>query len=402
MSRDFLRRPHRRLIVSLLAGVLLAVSGLASPPLAGAVDRPPFYNAPSPLPEGGPGTLLRSERFGFKGITKPPAGTTGWRVLYKSTGATGESTIVSGALLVPSIGVDAVKGVVSVGVGTHGMGDSCAPSRLLSGGAEPDLATMNALMRRGYAVAVTDYQGLGTQGLHTFGVNRALGRNMLDVVRAVRQIPGVGLDPDGKVGITGYSEGGGAAASAAELASTYAPELDVVGAVAGGTLSDPERAVRLLDGNWFMGLLMAGAYGYDEAYPELGLEQYLKVAGQWIQQADTEACQEWVARFMFNRISWYMTRNPLRMPEWQARLRENTVGRLKPSAPVYLYHGRLDEAVFYDQTARTRRAWCDLGANVRWRLNPITEHFTTQLIEEPAALRWLDERFAGVPAKSNC
>ncbi len=401
MSRDFLRRRSRRPTFRLFVGALLA-AGLASPPVAGAVERPPFYNTPSPMPEGGPGTLLRSERFGFKGITKPAAGTQGWRVLYKSTGATGEPTVVSGALLIPSIGADAVKGVVSVGVGTHGMGDSCAPSRLLAGGAEPDLATMSALMRRGYAVAVTDYQGLGTEGLHVFGVNRALGRNMLDVVRAVRQVPDVGLDPDGKVGIAGYSEGGGAAASAAEIAPTYAPELDLVGAVAGGTLSNPERATRLLDGNWFMGLLMAGAYGYDEAYPELGLEQYLKPSGLWIREADTEACQEWVARFMFNRVSWYMTRNPLRIAEWKARLRENTVGTMKPSAPVYLYHGRFDQAVFYDQTAGTRRAWCNLGANVRWRLNPISEHFSTQLLEEPTAFRWLDERFAGKPAKGNC
>ncbi|MBJ7471394.1 MAG: hypothetical protein JHD16_08820 [Solirubrobacteraceae bacterium] len=401
MSRGFSCRSSRRIISTTLAGVFMAAGALLLPGAAHA-DRPPFYNAPVPLPDGGPGTLLRAEPLAFKGVTRPAAGTLGWRVLYKSTGATGDSTVVSGALLVPSIGASAVKGVVSVGVGTHGMGDSCAPSRLLAGGAEPDLATMTALLRRGFAVAVTDYQGLGTEGMHTFGVNRALGRNMLDVVRAVRQIPGTGLDPEGKVGITGYSEGGGAAASAAELASSYAPELDVVGSVAGGTLADPERAVRLLDGNWFMGLMLAGAIGYDEAYPELGLEQYLKPSGQWIMQADTEACQEWVARFVFNRMAWYTTRNPVRLPEWKARLRENAVGRLTPSAPVYLYHGRLDPAVFVDQTTRTRSAWCARGANVRMRLNPVAGHFTTQYVEEPAALRWLEGRFAGVPAKSEC
>ncbi len=402
MFQDFSIRSSRRPIATFVLSGLLAVCALLVPVSASAVDRPPFYEAPSPLPAGGPGTLLRSERYGFRGVTRPAPGTTAWRVLYTSTGATGEATVVSGSLLLPSIGASAVKGVVSVGVGTHGMGDSCAPSRLLAGGAEPDLATMSALLRRGYAVAVTDYQGLGTQGLHAFGVNKALGRNMLDVVRAVRQIPGVGLDPGAKVGITGYSEGGGAAASAAELAPTYAPELNVVGAVAGGTLSDPERAVRLLDGNWFMGLLMAGALGYDEAYPELGLDQYLKPSGLWIKQADTAACQEWVARFIFNKVSWYMTRNPMRLPEWQARMRENRVGALRPNAPVYLYHGRLDEAVFYDQTANLRRDWCGLGVNVKWRLNPISEHFTTQLLEESTAFRWLDERFAGIPAKGNC
>lgn len=400
--QDFSPRSSRRVFSSFAATALLTVLALAVPTAAQAAERPAFYETPSPMPSGGPGTLLRSERLHFNGITRPVPGTQGWRVLYKSTGATGDSTVVSGSLLIPSIGAGAVKGVVSVGVGTHGMGDSCAPSRLLAGGAEPDLATMSSLLRRGFAVAVTDYQGLGTEGMHTFGVNKALGRNMLDVVRAVRQIPATGLSPEGKVGITGYSEGGGAAGSAAELAPTYAPELDVVGSVVGGALADPARAVRLLDGNWFMGLMLAGAIGYDEAYPDLDLDPYLKPSGRWIMQADTEACQEWVARFVLNKIAWYLTSNPVRTPEWQARLSENAVGSLKPGAPVYLYHGRLDSAVFTDQALRTRRAWCEQGTNVRWRLNPIGGHFATQFIEEPAALRWLEDRFAGLPTKGNC
>lgn len=372
------------------------------PSAASAAERPPFYRTPPTIPDGGPGTLIRYERYGFKGITRPPAGTVAWRVLYTSVGATGERSIVSGSLLLPPIGAEKAKGLVSVAVGTHGMGDACAPSLLLAGGAEPDLETMRSLLRRGYAVAVTDFQGLGTDGPMPFAVNTTLGRNVIDVIRAVRQIPDTGLRQDGPVAISGYSSGGGAAASAAEQAPTYAPELDLVGAIAGGTLSDPLRAVQLLDGNWFMGLALAGAIGYSEAYPELDLEPLLKGSGKWILEADTAACQEWVARFMFNRWSWYTTRNPMRMPEWRARMEENAVGKAKPTAPVYLYHGLFDEAVFADQTLRTRKRWCALGANVRWKLNPITEHFTTQAIEEPLAFRWLEERFLGRPAKGNC
>src|SRR4051794_2298754 len=84
VSRDFSIRSSSRSIVSfVLAGLLLAAV-LVVPASAGAVDRPPFCETPSPLPAGGPGTLLRSERYGFKGVTRPAAGTTGWRVLYKS------------------------------------------------------------------------------------------------------------------------------------------------------------------------------------------------------------------------------------------------------------------------------------------------------------------------------
>lgn len=401
MSQDSVDSSRRWSVLALLLG-LISLCAAAAPTPAAAADRPPFYRTPAVIPDGGPGTLIRAERYGFRGMTRPPSGTVGWRVLYTSVGATGERSIVSGSLLLPSVGAAKAKGLVSVAVGTHGMGDACAPSLLLAGGAEPDLATMTSLLRRGYAVAVTDFQGLGTEGRMPFAVNTTLGRNVLDVVRAVRQIPDTGLRPDGPVAITGYSSGGGAAAAAAEQAPTYAPELNIVGAIAGGTLSDPLRAVQLLDGNWFMGLLMAGAIGYSEAYPELDLRQYLKPSGEWILQADTKACQEWVARFIFNQMSWYTTRNPMRIEAWRVRMAENAVGKQRPTAPVYLYHGRFDEAVFYDQTLRTRKLWCAQGANVRWKLNPLTEHFTTQALEEPIAFRWLEERFAGIPAKGNC
>ena len=396
MFRDL---PSRPLAASLTALALLALA-FAAP--SRAAERPAFYEAPAVLPDGGPGTLVRSEPFGLNGITRPPAGTRAWRLLYTSTGATGDRTVVSGSLLLPAAGGAAVKGLVSVGVGTHGMGDQCAVSRQLATGAEPDLATMTNLLRRGYAVAVTDYQGLGTAGQHVFAVNKALGRNMLDVIRAARQVPGTGLATDDQVGLVGYSEGGGAAGSAAEQAATYAPELRVVGTVAGGTLSNPERAVRPLEGNWFMGLKVAGAIGYDQAYPELGLDRYLTAAGKHVVRNDTRGCQEFVARFMFNRMSWYTKSDPVTKPDWKARMRENAVGAVKPSAPVYLYHGRFDEAVFYDQTERVKKSWCALGATVRWRLNPITEHFTTQYVEEPNALRWLEGRFAGSPAPTTC
>lgn len=53
------------------------------------------------------------------------------------------------------------------------------------------------------------------------------GHALLDIVRTSRKIPGGTLAPDGKVGISGYSEGGAAALWGAQLASSYAPELDV-------------------------------------------------------------------------------------------------------------------------------------------------------------------------------
>ena len=73
----------------------------------------------------------------------------------------------------------------------------------------------------------------------------------------------------------GYSEGGVAAAWAAQLQPTYAPELTLAGVAAGAAAADMELAGPTLDGSFFSFFLAYGAIGYAAAYPELELEPYL-------------------------------------------------------------------------------------------------------------------------------
>jgi pimeloyl-ACP methyl ester carboxylesterase len=380
----------------------VALTALPAPAQAGG-QGPEFYTPPSPLPDGGPGTLIRSEKFGFGGPTKPAAGTRGWKVLYKSQDALGNSVAVSGSVLLPATGDDATRPIVGVAVGTHGLGDSCAPSRLLESGAEPELQTIRDLLARGYGVAVSDYQGLGTPGEHVYGVNIALGRNVLDSIRAARNLSEAGLPADGQTAVMGYSQGGGAAAAAAEQADAYAPDLGVDAALAGGVLADPVAAIRNVDGNLFMGLAMAAAVGYNATYPELQLSKYLNTAGKWLfDNKGLRMCQELIPTFTMQRIAWYTKKNPFNQPDWRARFRENALGKVAPAMPVFLYHGRLDQALSFHQTTGLRAKWCGEGANVRTTIYPYTEHFTTQMAAEPAALKWLADRFAGKPAVKNC
>ncbi len=383
-------------LVAILAGLLPAAA-------FGAAERPTFYEPPVPLGPGAPGDVIRSERLSFQGITRPPAGTVGYRMLYRSTTALGEPVAVSGSVLLPP-GDASSRPIVGVGVGNHGIGDSCAPSRLLAAGAEPDLRTMSDLLRRGYAVAVTDYQGLGTPGDHAFGVNVALGRNVLDAIRAARNLPGTGLPTDGKTAVIGFSQGGGAVGSAGEQAPVYAPDVKLSGIVAGAMLSDPGSQARYLDGGLFFGVLLAAALGYDASYPELALQSYLNPAGKWLYKQKRDLCQQLVPAFTMQRISWYAKSNPLKTAPWKARLLENQVGNGMPDAPAYLYHGQLDEALSWHQTTGVRRRWCaqGKGANVKFTMVALGEHFTTQLVQEPRAIDWLARRLEGVPAPRAC
>jgi triacylglycerol lipase len=52
---------------------------------------------------------------------------------------------------------------------------------------EPFVATMAA---RGFAIVMTDYEGLGTPGMHTYANRIAEGNAMLDAARAAKNLPG--------------------------------------------------------------------------------------------------------------------------------------------------------------------------------------------------------------------
>ncbi|MDP3971906.1 MAG: lipase family protein, partial [Candidatus Nanopelagicales bacterium] len=172
----------------------LLVLFLTSPAQADE-DLPPFYVAPEVLPAAN-GDVIRSEPLGF--LLDPAdlsrAAYSSTRVLYRSTDRTGEAIAVSGSVLVPKapwIG-PGKRPVVGYAVGTQGIGDACAPSRQFSDGFEYESLFMAGLLLRGYAIAMTDYEGLGTAGMHTYMDRESQGHAVLDMVRAAQRLPGSG------------------------------------------------------------------------------------------------------------------------------------------------------------------------------------------------------------------
>jgi hypothetical protein len=85
------------------------------------------------------------------------------------------------------------------------MADRCAPSRQLAeGGPEYELPNLALLLLRGYSVTVTDYQGLGTPGVHTYLNTTAEAHAVLDSIRAAQHLSGPGRTVGGPVGVMGY------------------------------------------------------------------------------------------------------------------------------------------------------------------------------------------------------
>lgn len=256
-------RNRKRSWTAVLFGTLVLIGGgaisaphaLTQPAAPAAGDD--FY-IPPPLPPAPPGAILRAEPAslvmsapGQPGIV--PARST--RMMYLSSDTHDAPTAVVGTYMEPMVPWTGPgeRPLVAYGVGSQGQGDQCAPSKVLPQVAqfrppydllaEYDLVALTSLLARGMAVVVTDYHGLGTPEMHDFLNRKAQAYAVLDSARAALQLPGSGLNPQSPVVLFGYSQGGMASAGAAELQSSYAPELNVRGAYIGGPIVDPENFI---------------------------------------------------------------------------------------------------------------------------------------------------------------
>ncbi|WP_009479050.1 S9 family peptidase [Rhodococcus sp. JVH1] len=156
-------------------------------------------------------------------------------ITYASQDGNGDPVVVSGTVSIPR--TPAPEGgypVISWAHGTTGVADACAPSADFAGGpAHGYLSGVNASLddwvARGYAVVSTDYQNLGTPGIHPYVNGDTETNAVVDIVRAARA-----MDP--AVGSTwfviGHSQGGQAALFTAAQGGERAPELHLGGAVA--------------------------------------------------------------------------------------------------------------------------------------------------------------------------
>jgi Secretory lipase len=231
------RVSRQRLVVAMLASAAVLVTALiaraggpAAPvtgPTVGDGGVSAFYSWRDALPAQ-PGVMLREETLPES--QHQAAAAQNFRILYSSTGGH-ERITVSGTLYLPDKAIP--KGgwpIVAWAHGTTGIADVCAPS--WQGRSPRDKEYLDAWLAQGFAVVATDYQGLGTPGIHPYLLWRSEGYSVLDAVRAALHSHGKQLR--NQVVVVGQSQGSGAALGATFLAHEYAPELNVLGTVATG------------------------------------------------------------------------------------------------------------------------------------------------------------------------
>lgn len=356
-----------------------------------------FYAVPEPLPEGEHGDLIRYQAI----EDGAPAGASTWRVMYLSEALSGDPIAVTGTVAVPD--ADPPEGgrdLVTVAHGTTGIADECAPSLA----ARPTDGALAGLgVDRGYVMAATDYEGLGTPGRHPYLVGESEGRGVLDAALAATQLPGA--EVSGRLAVAGYSQGGHGALWAGQLAEEWTPGFELVGTFAGAPATELPVILSAGGSRSVVGFLYMIIAGFEAAYPDRA-DPSLLLTPAGLDALDT--VDQGCVADVLGRVGGLaggdlMVPEPGAVEPWASLMAENDPGRVAVDAPVLIIHSAADDVVPAALSELLFTRMCGLGQEVERRVYDSGQgHGEAAPQAFLDAFDWIEARFAGETATSTC
>lgn len=350
-----------------------------------------FYEAPSNLSTLQAGDLIRSS------IVSTTNDLTAFTVLYASRSVSDAPIAVSGMVWVPNAPT-AGNPLVSYAHGTTGIADECAPSK--SNGSGETGVIANILIGKGYIFAATDYEGLGTAGVHPYVVGLSEARSMLDIIRAARQL----TESRGKSVVWGHSQGGGAALMASEVAPKYAPDAQVVGAIGGAPVVELDKLSSVFTTTDSFGFMFMVAAGFRAAYPDINLSQVMTQKGLDMVALAESTCTDVIMKARGTDVKTYLTVDSLNTEPLLSYLQENTPGNTPTDIPIFVYHGENDELVPASTSLQYLQRACTTGGyNIQRTIYPGASHVDVLFSASTDIQTWIADRFNGtVPTPTPC
>jgi Secretory lipase len=382
---------------------LSAKSAAVLPP-----DTDPFYVPPAGYASTADGTVLRSRPITAIYLAVPVP-VKAYQVLYKSEDGHHNAVAEAATILVPDSPWTGrgQRPLVAYQLAEDSVSTRCQPSYTLQvglGAPTPastyEVSVSLPALAKGYAIVYADYEGPDSQ----FIAGSQTAHAVLDGIRAAEHYAPAGLSPTTPVGLWGYSGGGFATTWASEQQASYAPELNVVGAAAGGVPADLKAMFAYNDGNLGAGLVILAVIGLSRAYPEAGIAGILNDKGKQLFAANANNCTLDTALFHpFDRIENYTTiSDVIDSPQAAFLFKAADTGQGVPKTPVYNYQALGDELVPVAGADRLVQKYCDEGVVVQKSRLPIAEHITGEIEGALPALQFLTDRFDGKPAQNDC
>ncbi|MHB1517321.1 MAG: lipase family protein [Acidimicrobiales bacterium] len=373
---------------------LLTAACSTSPPLSNAVSAPAglpnFYAIPAQLPSTAPGTLVKAERLPSGSINGQV-----YRVMYLSEDASGAPVVVTGLVMVPHR--KPPRGgfpVVSWGHGTNGMADQCAPS-LRPSQAVP---LQNRLLDQGWVVTASDYQGEGTPGLLPYLVGVVAARNTIDIVRAARHL--TAAHAGRQYVVWGHSEGGQTAMFSLAIADQYAPELHLVGVVAGAPPSQFQYVYNFLATSPYRYYLYMAGAGFNAGYGNqvAPLSEVMTPKAISLLPVLNQGCAAAIQRVIDKvPLQALIKTNPFDVPAWRTLLKENDPANITTAstAPLLIIQGGADRQVPVPTTALLEQHECSIGQNTERWIYPGQSHAGVIPVSMNDMVSWIAIQFSG-------
>ena len=375
----------RRTRIGLLTAALLAAALTGVPSSYAGAPASSRARLDAPV-----GTVLQAGPL-KRSLWIPRTTSRAYKLTYVTTDAFGHKAPSTGTVFLPK--GRAPRGgwpVVSWAHGTSGMGDSCAPSRVGPAMPKRDWAYLGTWMRQGYAIVASDYAGLGTPGLHAYLHNRSTAHNVVDMVKAGRNLDLPASEQlSNRWVVIGQSQGGGGAIATSSYATEFGGKgLDFRGGVGTGTpayiellVSLPGPAVPPVDVSpaltSYLAYILAGMR---HVHPELRINSVLTGTGKkFVGMAEHACVNEFEKAVEGTPIGDFFTRPLASLPGFVQAARDY-LGMPETSfeKPIFMANGAVDTDVPMETTAAYVGVLTANGADVTFRTYPTDHNGTMQ------------------------
>ncbi len=411
----------------------LAVAGLAgatapAAQAAATAARGSFYayTGSTPLARIAPGTVLKTRTLSYHvaGIALPVQVV---QLLYRSAGALGQPTANVTSVLEPPVPALSPR-VVSYQSFYDSLNPADEPSVQIAGDVtlgglvtDAEAVVVAPLLLQGDIVIVPDTEGQTAD----FSSGPEYGVNTLNSIRAAANSPLTGVTKVTPVGLFGYSGGAIATDWAAQMAPSYAPDVNrqLIGAAEGGVLVDPAHNLTYVDGSsiW-AGVIPMSVIGIARGF-HIDITPYLNSYGRQLfstlQKASIANVLGQYPGLTFAQLVKPQYANPDSIPVLVKVENELDTGLLpSPTIPMFIGQGAdgtlegtpgnkpgigPGDGVMIAGDVRTlARDFCASGTAVDYTQYDALSHITTFPVWTPAALAWLGGRFAGSQAPNDC
>lgn len=432
----------------LRTGLLFTVTAMLSLALTAPAAGAPSYDAPSyddvsvapalpfPVPPSppefdsafyappaksyatkSPGEIIAARQVNVANFSVIPLNVDAWQLSYRSTDTRGEPVAAVTTVLKPRGGSAGAGGkLLSVQIAEDSLAQYCAPSYAMQLASIPTVITgsavvsaefflVQAALAQGWVVAVPDYQG--PKSAYAAGPLHA--RLTLDGIRAAERFESLHLPGSAtQVALSGYSGGAIATVHSAELQPTYAPEINLVGAAAGGVPADLGVVLNNANNALPSGLIFGAVIGLTREYHDFAdfIDEHMDPLGRALINIKNPLCTTYqAASFPFANLK-AMIRvpgDPLDHPTVKSVIDRTRLGKATPKAPMYLYQSNPDWIVPVGQVTTLVDTYCeDPSARVQYTRDHFSEHLSLGFIGATSAIGWLRDRLDGKPVAPGC